>query len=264
MGAKHINSEWKNGALSFTTTAKNIETLTLIAKKTGCGNADLIRSMWTPSPEIATIYFNDFAPCGNTSTTAYPGFTVTIATAGTLVAQDEAGGVLGLVGGGGDNSRMEMQSTAGFVTIASGKDLWFETRVKFTDTDQSDAFVGLSAVNTTLTKTITTAGKGEMIGFYLVDGASKLYFVCSSGTATPVALSNKIQDDTYYRLAFYFDSNSHTHAYIDDTEVTIPVTVSSALAEIPKLALRLSLAHNTGEAQANKMHVDYVKIIQLR
>jgi hypothetical protein len=264
MGAKQVHSEWKNGALAFTTTAKNIETLTLIPKKTGCGNADLIRSMWTPSPEIATVYFNDFAPCKNTSTTAYPGFTVTTATAGVVVAQDEVGGVLGLVGGGGEHSKIEMQSRAGFVTIASGKDLWFEARVKFTDTDQSKAFIGLSAANTLLTKTIPTLGKGEMIGFYLNDGASKLFFVCSSGTATPVALANKIQDDTYYRLAFYFDSNSHAHAYIDDAEVTIPVTVSSALAEIPKNALRVSLAHKTGEATANKMHVDYVKVIQLR
>jgi hypothetical protein len=269
MGAKHINSEWKpGGQLSFTTTAKNVETLTLVPHKTGCGGADLIRSMFTPSPEIASYYFDDFVAGPVTGTAAAVGFTVTQnATPAKIALTDAAGGVLKLSSTLGEIGGMvQLQQVNEWVLPASGKDIWFETKVLVRDADQNLLFVGLCERNTGVIQT----GTAQSIGFCLADGDATLFFKTTRGTATAVALGVDLSDSTpatpvWARLAFYVDSNSHVHAYVDDVDVSQTTKVSWALNEIPHTELTPTLAYQLGVASTTcYLSVDYIKCMQLR
>lgn len=84
----------------------------------------------------------------------------------------------------------------------SGKQLWFEAKVKVSDADQGEMFVGLADNFATDPEAVIVDGVAR-VGFELVDGAATLKTVVDNDTApTRTTLSVSMSDATYARLGF--------------------------------------------------------------
>lgn len=227
------------------------------------GRDGFCRTIFAPAPMARFEYgqYDDFAPGFITSTTTYPGFTVTEeGNGGTLVMADEVGGVLQLTADGtAENDGIQMQ-THEFILPAADKHIWFECKVKGNDVIQTDWFIGLCTTDTT----IITGNPADIIGFHSHDEDVNIDFEVSAtaGAGTPVDTTSDLTDDTWVRLGFWVNGLTSVVPYIDG--VANATATSTTVANIPAVELGLAFACLTGEAAANTLEIDWYRIVQLR
>lgn len=254
MSIAGVHSYWENGNLVFYAGNKNNKVLTLPNAVTGA-NFNLFRSLVNVSPDWGYGMFEDFAPSMITSTTTYPGYTVTVATGGTLVMADEVGGVLQLTPGGTENYGIQMQSDGEIFLPAANKDIWFECRVKGNDITQVDWMLGLTTTDTAIIASIPD----DLIGFVTHDGDDNVDFqVRAGGTGAAVDTTVDLVATEYMTLGFYINGVTSVTPYINGTAYTAITT------NIPATEMALSFACLTGEAAVNTLDIDWYKIVQKR
>lgn len=182
-------------------------------------------------------------------------WTVTESGDGTQAITDEAGGVLLLTNAASDDNSINLQKVGEAYKLASGKALWYETRLKISDATQSDFLVGLAITDTTL-----IGGKTDGVSFRKADGATAVSFVTEKdSTETTTASVHTQADATYARFGFFFDGNGSVYGFVNG------LLVATHTTNIPDDEdLRVSFAIQNGEAVAKTMSIDFVKVVQVR
>ena len=193
---------------------------------------------------------------------------VTVTESGTAVQQtqtfkDERNGIFVLSSGTSENdgSQFQLGGTGDSETLgesfapAASKNLWFETRVKSSDANQNDFFVGLHVQDTSV-----VASRGsDYIGFSVDDGDANLDVNTSKSSAASQELGiATVADDTYVKLGFKVTGVSKVEFYVDD------VLKSTLTSNIPTGLMKLTAGHLTGEAATETLSVDYLVACQDR
>lgn len=202
------------------------------------------------------VYFNDFLVAQDYAASDW---VVTTTEAGggdatEAIAADEACGALVLTNDGADNDADQIQSAEEFLRLSTGKQLWFEARVKVTDADDVDAFVGLNITDTTPLDT------SDRIGFQINEGnASILCKTEKNTTETSTDSGVDAADDTYVKLGIHWDGISRARFYVDRSLVA---THTTNVPDDENLALTFLIVN--GAAGNDAMTIDYIYCAQER
>ena len=134
-----------------------------------------------------------------------------------LVA-DAVGGELALTSAATtDNDGASIQGNEVFA-VATGKNIYFQTRLKCTDADQTDICAGLTVNFASNPEAMLTAA--DRIVFQVDDGnASILCITEKNGTETSTDSGIDLADATYILLAFSVNGTGAVKFYIDGTLV---------------------------------------------
>lgn len=201
-------------------------------------------------------------------TTAH-GLTSTVADGGTAtVSATAAYGILQLnTTDSIDEDETYVGSTATLFLPAAGKDIWFESRVMFTEanTDDANVIVGLSSLYSA--NILQDAGAGPAADYsgcvlYKVDGGTT--WNCETSTdvgggtqSTTAAVATRVSG-SYARLGFHMTSNTRVDYYIDGVCVaTHPAT------NISTTAMGLLFGIKNGGANPEILNVDWYRVAQL-
>jgi len=175
------------------------------------------------------------------------------------VADGSVGGWLTCSTNDADNDMNSLQVNGESFQLASGKPLYFETKLYVNDIDTQDLFVGLSITDATI-----IAGGTDMVGFRIPDGTSSQNLTClteknSSETVTDSGIAVTASLATAKKLAFFFDGDGTVVFYIDDEQVAShTLTIPDDEALTPSLEIR------NASAAASTLYVDYVLCSQAR
>jgi len=201
-------------------------------------------------------YFNDFL---NTADYAAADWTITTVEAGAgsateAIASDEKGGALLITNDDADNDSDSLQLNEETFSLTSGKQTWFQTRLKINDADQTDYFIGLNITDTT--PLVTT----DRVGFQIDDGnASILCKTEKNNTETSTDSGIDIVDDTYIALAFHWDGVNKVRFFINNSRVA---THTTNIPDDENLAVTIHIVN--GEAVAKTTTIDYIYSAQER
>lgn len=218
-------------------------------------------------PSIASVFHDDF----DTYVTAHRWTSVVTDTGSVAIATPTAGLLGGWVtltpsdGSVADNDEASIGTTSKSWILVAGKDIWFETRIKFTEanTDDANIYAGLSSVyahNTMVDNGAGPIANYDGIGFYKVDGGTAWNAICSVAasqtklTGLGTRLSGQAQ-----RLGFHVvGGTSRVDFYIDG------VPVGTIDTYLPTAALGVAFDVKNGDTNLEALNVDCVDVIQLR
>lgn len=187
------------------------------------------------------------------------GWTNTAVEAGTgsstHIVQDVLGGVLRWNAAANENDGLNSQAGGESFLLASSKPLYFGCRWAITEKTQSDAFIGLSATDTTICAGIDD----DVVGFATHDGDANLdYQVRKSGTGAAVDTAVDLVDSTYVVTEFFFDGTDIA-IYVDDTLIA---TVATNIPDDELLQPSIAYLNGTGSMQHDGLLVDWIRVIQ--
>jgi hypothetical protein len=204
-------------------------------------------------PLVGHVFFDDFHDFKLSGTDI--GWTRTATGAGTSVISDAACGVLLNTNAAADNDMIQIQWNSEIFLPAASKPLWFEARVKVSDATQSDMYVGLAVLDTS----IVVSEPSDGIWWRKNDGDALLDFA-TVGTSTETASTSQgtLVDDTWVRLGFFHNGNGSVYSYING------VLKATHTTNIPATELTPSFAIQNGEGVAKTGSVDYIKVVQIR
>lgn len=166
------------------------------------------------------------------------------------------GGVLVITNDAADDDADFLQWTKETFKFETGKRLYFAARVKVSDATQSDLVLGLQITDT------TPLAVSDGVYFRKDDGDANLDFVVTKdSTATTKTAVATLADDTWVKLAFYYDgSHPQFTVLVDDTPVS-----SVPLTNVPDdEELTVSFGIQNGEAAAKVLSVDYIIAVKGR
>jgi hypothetical protein len=167
---------------------------------------------------------------------------------------DEDSGALLITNDDADDDLDSLQHTQEVWRLTSGKRLWFKTRVKVSDADQSDLFIGLCVTDT------TPLAATDRIGFQSDDGDANIDALSEKdSTETNTDTGSDLADDTYVELGFYYDGAGSVTYFVNDALVA---THTSNLPDDERMCLTIHLQN--GEAAAKTASIDYVSILMER
>jgi hypothetical protein len=209
---------------------------------------------YTFDPTDYHVWFDDF----DKLTAADWTITTTEAGAGDAseAISNADGGVLLITNDAADNDADFFQWTKETFKFVSGKRLYFAIRFKTSDATQSDIVAGLQITDT------TPLAVTDGIYFRKDDGDANLDFVVvKDSTATTQTAFSTLANDTWVKLAFYYDgSGSDIDVLVNDE-----VVASSVLTNVPDdEELTISFGIQNGEAVAKTMSVDYIMVARER
>jgi len=207
------------------------------------------------SPDFVR-YFNDFLVEQDYAAADWV-ITTTEAGAGSAteaLAGDELCGALLITNDDADNDLDSLQLTQETFKLASGKKLWWETRVKINDVDQVDDFFGLAVTDTTPLATT------DRVGFQFDDEDASIFVITEKdSTETKTDTSSDATDATYVKLGFFWDGSSSVKFYVDRSLVA---THSSNVPDDENLCV--TFHHQNGEASAQTLTIDYINVVMER
>ena len=216
-------------------------------------------------PSIAFTFFEDFTgpmQGGVTATTNLDGWTVTQAgAAGAVNLLNEAGGILEIDAVSTTVTQgLNVQATESVIfTPASGKDIWFETRIRVDEALTAELFIGLSEADTAIIDGSANASASH-IGWQCVTDDGVLLFSSEKASTGATKASNTLAEDTFVRLAFKVNGVTDIEFWIDGVKSSL----THVTAEIPTVAMCASYVCQSDGTQDPVVGVDYVKIVQLR
>jgi hypothetical protein len=213
---------------------------------TGAWGTDLTTAVDTD----VVVYMDDFTGVALDSTNDWTVVKDSGASAG--IGADIVNGVLELTSTATtDNDGASVQGNEVFKAQAD-KSLWFETKVKCNDADQTDICVGLTVNFATNPENMLTAA--DRICFQIDDGnASILCKTESGGTETSTDSGIDLVDDTYVTLGIRIVGTGQVLFYIDRTQVAYHST------NIPTTELALAAMSLSGSATGTRTTtVDYM------
>lgn len=204
-------------------------------------------------------YFEHFAPSLITSTTAYPGFSVTAITAtssGTLVMADAVGGILQLTGGTHDGAGIQMQTDGEMYLPAANEFIFYEADIQLADADDIDWFVGLANTDTNVFSTDPT----DLIAFRGDDGDANLDFqVRSGGTGAQADTGTDMANATAKRVGFLVNGTTSVTPFING------VAQTAVTSNIPTAEMAITWGMLNGATTGNNtLGLDWVRVLQIR
>ncbi len=218
-------------------------------------------------PTLARRYHNDF----NQFTTGEEGLSATLTNSGTAaVATGNSAlpaGVLVLTcsdGSVADNDEAYVGHETKTWILQTGKDLWFESRVKFTEANSDDAniIVGLSSLHTAdilLDNGGGPAASYDGIVFYKIDGGTVWNIeVSQAGNQTTVTSVANRQSGSWARMGFHVVGVDRVDFYIDG------VQVGSISTNLPTVAMGVLAGAKNGFTNLEILNVDNFDVVQLR
>jgi hypothetical protein len=194
---------------------------------------------WAPGqgPETDIEVYDDFTWYDGTGPVATTKWLHTAVNTTSFLCKADG---LAITNAGADNDGLNVQlscgAASGRFTVAADKDMYFYTRVKSSDADALDWFVGLGTVDTTF-----VAGANDAIGFgpgtgsTLVNaGSANLYAVHADDAAGTWAAAHftdtgvDLADDTWVTLAFWVQGTSRVRYYVNGNEKVVSTTLPDA------------------------------------
>ena len=217
------------------------------------------------NPQDVHVFLDDFYKADISETADAALWNATLVDGGSddgevlTVSDDAAGGWLTCTTNDADNDLNNLQLNGEPFKLASGKSLYFETKLYVNDIDTQDLFVGLAITDAT-----AIAGTTDCVGFRIADGTASQYFECVSekdsteeSTDTSVAITASAA--TAKRLGILFDGDSSIYFLIDgDIVAKHSTTIPNDEALTPTLEIR------NASAAASTLSVDYVYVAQER
>lgn len=216
-------------------------------------------------PTLARVYYNDFSQF----TTGEEGLASDVTDGGSVgvVAASAAypnGCVRLLNDGATDNEEVYLGSETATWILQAGKDLWYESRIKFTEvaTDDANIMVGLSS--TMADDTLVDNGAGpaadyDGINFFKVDGGTVWQAECSASTNQTTNASVQTRSSgAWTDLGFHVTGNEKVDFYING------VLVATIDAYLPTAATGLLYGVKNGDTAAESLYAQFVKVVQLR
>lgn len=205
------------------------------------------------------IFFDDFVGTAFNATDTY----TVVKDAGASVgfgADLENGAVVLTSAATTDNDGASIQLAETSFLVKSGKKLMFEARVKVSDADQGEMFIGLADNFATNPEAVIVNGVAR-IGFELIDEAATINTVIDDDTSpTRTVLSSSMSDDTYVRLGFMTDGAS-IRFYVNRSLVSTQ-SIPSAIAAV---TLGPAFFHLSGNATGtHTASCDYILACQER
>jgi hypothetical protein len=217
---------------------------------TNVGEDSLFADLTMPAPTKFHTYYEDFDyyVAGN--------WTVTETQAGaTQALTDGDGGLLLITNTAADNDLVSLQKVGESYRFASGKELFFEARLKVSDATESDVVIGLQITDT------TPLDVSDGVFFIKADGSTSVsLLVEKNGTATTTSSVATMANDTFISLGFYYDGASSIQYFVDGVVKGTSVTTNLVDDE----DLTVSFAIQNGEAVAKTMTVDYIFVAKER
>lgn len=198
-------------------------------------------------------YFNDFIVAGDYAAGDWV-VTETDAGATEAIAADELNGALLITNTAGATDVVQIQGNEETWKMSAGKQLWFETKVKFSEATEIGLFLGLSTTDTT---PLTTT---DSVGFRKADGTAAIHSVTEDNTTeTTTASVHTLVAATYVTLGFHWDGVSSVRFFVNRS---LAATHTANIEQTNKLALTVNLTN--GEAVAKTLTIDYIYCAQER
>lgn len=175
--------------------------------------------------------------------------------AAVAIVADTVGGEVALTSAATtDNDGASIQGNEVFA-VQAGKDLWFETRIKVADADDTDLCVGFTVNFATNPEAMLTAA--DRIVFESDDGTATLQCITEKNgteTATALATAYDLADDTYVKLGIHVVSNTTVEFYVNRELVATHTTNIPDDENLTIAAMELS-GSDTGTKSAT---IDYM------
>jgi hypothetical protein len=109
---------------------------------------------------------------------------------------------------------------------ASGKDIWFEARVRMTTTVVSELFIGLAASDTSIIAS-SAQSTNNRIGWTSVTDDGVLLLDCDKAGTGTTAAATTISTSAWIRLGFKYDGTADTiQQYIDGVATGSPIATT--------------------------------------
>ena len=217
---------------------------------TNVGEDSPFADLAMPAPTKFHTYYEDF------DYYVAANWTVTETQAGaTQALTDGDGGLLLITNTAADNDLVSLQKVGESYRFASGKELFFEARLKVSDATQSDVVIGLQITDT------TPLDVSDGVFFIKADGSTSVsLLVEKDNTATTTSSVATMVNDTFISLGFYYDGASSIQYSVNGVVVGTSVTTNLPDDE----DMTVSIALQNGEAVAKTMTVDYVFVAKER
>jgi hypothetical protein len=168
---------------------------------------------------------------------------------------DGDGGLLLITNTAADDDLVALQKVGESYRFASGKELFFEARLKVSDATESDVVIGLQITDA------TPLDVSDGVFFIKADGSTSVsLLVEKNGTATTTSSVATMANDTFISLGFYYDGASSIQYFVDGVVKGTSVTTNLPDDE----DMTVSIALQNGEAVAKTMTVDYVFVAKER
>jgi len=217
---------------------------------TNVGEDSPFADLTMPAPTKFHTYYEDF------DYYVAANWTVTETQAGaTQALTDGDGGLLLITNTAADNDLVALQKVGESYRFASGKELFFEARLKVSDATESDVVIGLQITDA------TPLDVSDGVFFIKADGSTSVsLLVEKNGTATTTSSVATMANDTFISLGFYYDGASSIQYFVDGVVKGTSVTTNLPDDE----DMTVSIALQNGEAVAKTMTVDYVFVAKER
>jgi hypothetical protein len=126
-----------------------------------------------------------------------------------VAASDAAGGVLVITTGGTDNNEALVKSTKEVFLVASGKPLFAETRLKYSEANTDDANIAFGFMNAVGANSMVDDGAGPVASY-----SGALFYKVDGGTnwKTQASIATTRTDDIELTAANSLDKASHVSA----------------------------------------------------
>lgn len=131
------------------------------------------------------------------------------------VADDEHGGALRMVTNDADNDALTLQLNGEQVAAASGRTIYFISRVKLDDVSSTDFAVGLSIALASGTNHVL-GGVTDSIRFKAEADGNVDAVTEKDSTETDNDTGSDMSDDTYVKLMFEVEGTDRVNFYVDD------------------------------------------------
>ena len=260
-------SFWKNGVMGFFDETNNSD------YRTGVW-ADCPLLAIEADPSLAYVYFEDFLDFeaiadADPNTSASWTWTQGGNTQGDAAIIAGAGGILELdCDSTTQHEGMHGQLAVAPFKLAADKDLWYECRVRVTDTfDKIEFFAGISTLDGTLMKNDGDLDTGsDYVGFGVettLAGVTSFY-ICkdTAELKDSMGATGTLPEADWMRFGFHVDGTTGIHAFIDGDEQTLTNVVYTGIPTTD--ALSPIFVCQTDATNDPLLAIDWIRCVQLR
>ena len=193
-----------------------------------------------PDPTSVSTFFDDFFSLDVNN----PGdWIVTLTTPGDALADTGDRGLAQLLTGTNPNDLTQIQKQVGQFLMESGKEVWFKTRFRLSDSVFSSAAVGLQTITPDAMDLVTSG-----VFFEKRNGDATLRLAVVNNTVANYVDVVTMEDNTYYDVGFYFDGDNSIQVFLNNEQAGSSNATNLPLSNIlaPVVGVKTSQAVSKG------------------